>query len=122
MQSLSCDFVASNRAPEYARRFVQTALESLEATAVAGIAVLLTNELVCNVVRHARSAGTIVVYGYPPLRVEVRDQRPDRACPVAPIEHVPFAEHGLGLFLVDQLARRWGCDLEPSEKVVWFEL
>jgi hypothetical protein len=42
--------------------------------------------------------------------------------PDASVAMMTVAGHGLGLFLVDQLARRWGCDLEPSEKVVWFEL
>lgn len=84
---------------------------------------LLTNELVTNAVRHAAGAVEVVVVDQPDLvRVEVHDgtatpptlQQPDWA-----------AESGRGLWLVEQMALRWGVTPAPSHrsgKAVWFQL
>ena len=91
-------------------------------------AVLLTSELVANVVCHARTDLTVSVAAGPPFRVEVRDgvaatqafreliARRPRPAPAS-------APGGRGLGLVHDLASRVGLDDGPDGgKVVWFEL
>lgn len=87
---------------------------------VSDTVVLLTSELIANAVRH----------GPPPLclqldvdqrraRVEVSDSNP-----VIPVLTRPNFEAvgGRGLWLVDTLAKAWGCTPQPPGKVVWFEV
>jgi anti-sigma regulatory factor (Ser/Thr protein kinase) len=82
---------------------------------------LLVTELVTNAVRHGgaaterplqvefrRQAGRI--------RVEVRDPGPGFERPAK------GAFGGSGLFLVDQVAERWGVRLARAGTCVWFEL
>lgn len=79
---------------------------------------LLVSELVSNAVRHAsaefvdlRAAVTSSA-----VRVEVGDDGPGfEATPLPP---EPGRTHGWGLYLVDELADRWGVDGAR----VWFEL
>ena len=33
-----------------------------------------------------------------------------------------YAAHGHGLFLVDQLAERWGCFQDKAGTTVWFQI
>lgn len=89
--------------------------------------VLMTSELVANVVRHARTDVTVAVDVGPPTRVEVRDgaaatdafrdmvvRRP------APV--LLSAPGGRGLGILHDLATRIGLDDDPEGgKVVWFE-
>ncbi len=86
----------------------------------AEIAVLLTSELVTNAVLHARTAAVLTVRcedGV--LRVEVGDG--NQLVPVVK-RYDRTAVTGRGLQLVSQLAHRWGVDVTPTGKVVWFEL
>ena len=90
--------------------------------------VLMTSELVTNVVRHTTSDFTVRVEVGRPLRVEVHDghaatdafraliaERP----PLAPVTAVG----GRGIGLVHALATRVGLDDdEGGGKVVWFEV
>ena len=91
-------------------------------------AVLLTSELVSNVVLHARSALTVSVQPGPPFRVEVRDgvaateafrELISRRPPPVPAT----SSGGRGIGLLHDLAVRVGLedDLDGG-KVVWFEL
>jgi anti-sigma regulatory factor (Ser/Thr protein kinase) len=111
-----------------ARRFVQS---QLDARAIdSEVAVLLTSELVTNVVRHARTHLTLAVRTEPVVRVEVHDgvaaTRAFRAILAEPPTSVPATSPGgRGLGLVSALATRFGLDDNPGEwhgKVVWFEL
>lgn len=83
--------------------------------------VLLVSEVVTNAVLHARSdirldiqpAGELV-------RVEVHD-----GSPVEPrVHHFHLTSGtGRGLRMLEQLARRWGVESDPTGgKVVWFEV
>lgn len=114
---------ASSAAPALARSTL-----SAVAHPDAGIAddvMLMTSELVTNAVRHARSA---------PLEdVVVRVGRLDGTMHVEVLNpgpsfdpHVPAAPDGtgtgLGLFLVDRLAARWGVEREGARTKVWFEV
>ncbi|MFG3007188.1 ATP-binding protein [Streptomyces calvus] len=84
-------------------------------------AVLLVSELVGNAVRHtgARVFGLRLRHRRGWIRVEVRD--PSRGLPcLMPVQELDVS--GRGLFLVDQLADRWGVDLLPRGKTTWFEM
>jgi len=104
----------------------QLAARELEAA----VAVLLTSELVTNVVQHARTELTVVVNVEPSVRVEVHDgvvaTRAFREIVARPRTEVPATSHGgRGLGLVSALASRFGLDDEPGHwdgKILWFEL
>jgi anti-sigma regulatory factor (Ser/Thr protein kinase) len=86
-------------------------------------ATLLLSEVVTNSVRHAglgdEDAIEIVLDAGDVLRVEVRD----RGAGFEPeaLEPDPARPSGWGLYLVEQLADRWGVDKGPPT-TVWFEL
>lgn len=84
-------------------------------------AILLVSELVGNAVRHtgARVFGLRMRRRRGWIRVEVRD--PSRGLPcLMPVQELDVS--GRGLFLVDELADRWGADLLPLGKTTWFEM
>ena len=96
------------------------------AGAAAETAVLLTSELVTNAVLHTRSgrdggAVTVVVIDLPDgLLVEVADDgSPDRGPEVSGDR---YAACGHGLFLVEQLAARWGYRQDGAGTTVWFQV
>jgi anti-sigma regulatory factor (Ser/Thr protein kinase) len=85
---------------------------------------LLVSELVTNAVRHANlSAGDVILLvidvGGGALRVEVHDPG-GGFVPTAPAPD-PARPSGWGLYLVAELADRWGVDSEETT-LVWFEL
>ncbi|WP_432166851.1 ATP-binding protein [Streptomyces sp. bgisy031] len=92
-----------------------------------GDAVLLVSELTTNAVLHTDSGhvlcGLTLTGDERRLRIELHD---DGHTPVRPPEHRagPDAESGRGLFLVQQLADRWGSarSTRAEGKVVWAEL
>jgi anti-sigma regulatory factor (Ser/Thr protein kinase) len=111
-----------------ARRFVtaQFAERGLEST----VAVLLTSELVSNVVRHANTQLTVAVRFEPCIRIEVHDgagaTEAFRDIIAGTHTTVPVeSPGGRGLPLIRGLASRFGLADEPGRwkgKVVWFEL
>jgi anti-sigma regulatory factor (Ser/Thr protein kinase) len=86
-------------------------------------AILLLSEVVTNSVRHAGlgdgDAIDVVLEAGDVLRIEVRDGGAgfERAEP----EPDPARPSGWGLYLVEQLADRWGVEPGPPT-TVWFEL
>ncbi len=90
-------------------------------------AVLLVSELTTNALLHTDSdqvlCGLKLTAGERSLRIELHDDSP---APVPPAEHRagPGEEGGRGLFLVRQLADRWGSarSTRAEGKVVWAEL
>ncbi|MEY9213966.1 ATP-binding protein [Thermobifida halotolerans] len=115
-----------------ARRFVAGILRACpEATApeeVVDRAELITSELCTNALRHTRSGDpgqTFTVW----IRVDEHGVRgevhtePVRLPHLVPqvVESHPWCESGRGLFLVDQLATKWGT-LSPWENGVYFLL
>lgn len=85
-------------------------------------ALLVVEELVANVVDHARTPFRLTVSQEPgghtgsALRIAVRDDSP------ASPDLRPFsarAERGRGLQMIDALTSRWGCDRTPAGKTVW---
>ncbi|MEJ8281387.1 ATP-binding SpoIIE family protein phosphatase [Pseudonocardia spirodelae] len=104
-----------------ARRATRTALTGwgLDGPVVAD-AVLVVEELVANVVDHARTAFRLVLRRGPgTVRIEVDDDGAGRPR-LRPVD--PRAVRGRGLQLVDAVARSWGCDARGSGKRVWAEL
>ena len=85
---------------------------------------LLVSELVTNAVRHANLAPgdailLVIDLGDRVLRVEVHDPG-GGFVPRAPAPD-PARPSGWGLYLVEELADRWGVDSD-ERTLVWFEL
>ena len=86
---------------------------------------LLTSEVVTNALKHARvttenSVAVEALVFDDVVRVEVRD-RGSGFDPPTPGPPGQLRPSGWGLFLVEELARRWGVDSVPST-TVWFEV
>lgn len=86
---------------------------------------LLVSELVTNAVRHARLSSRdairlLVELSERALHVEVHDAGPGFEPRSLPLPD-PGRPSGWGLFLVEELADRWGVDLDTGTRV-WFEL
>lgn len=85
----------------------------------------LANELVTNSIQHGCNGSECHVHiraeGSPrSVRVEVSDTGPGFVLPDHQLPDLD-GEHGRGLFLVDQIATRWGVE-RNSQMMVWFEL
>ncbi|MGA4881293.1 SpoIIE family protein phosphatase [Streptomyces lydicamycinicus] len=79
---------------------------------------LMVSEVVTNAVRYASRPIALRLLRTDVLRCEVGDDSPQ----VPRMRRAQAGdEGGRGLFLVDQLARRWGATLLSTGKVVWFE-
>lgn len=114
---------ASPEAAARARESIQELRGSLEPRVFEDLR-LLVSELVTNSLRHAGVSG----YDEIRLRVElaedaVRVEVWDRGPGFTPRQPVPtlYSEAGWGLFLVRQLASRWGIR-GADTTCVWFEL
>ncbi|HEU0132739.1 MAG TPA: ATP-binding protein [Mycobacteriales bacterium] len=103
-----------------ARHFVQTQLRDRVGDDVTEVAVLLTSELVTNVIVHARTPLRLDVdVEADGLRVAVADDAP--RSPTLRQAHAARLT-GRGMTLVDMLAAQWGVEPTPPGKTVWFEL
>ncbi len=85
---------------------------------------LLVSELVTNCIRHAgiESGASIELKVAPRnkvIRVEVSD--PGEGFEPAPVSLSLYSTSGWGLYLVEQIADRWGVSVENGTKV-WFEI
>lgn len=123
-QSLVFELNGGVDAPLEARRALLAGEGSIPA-AIREDILLLTTELVTNAVRHGgvgpkQSLSTEVRLWPGRVRVDVTDPGPT---------HCDFSarsgeggEGGWGLYLVDQIAHRWGVQRTPFSTKVWFEL
>jgi anti-sigma regulatory factor (Ser/Thr protein kinase) len=108
--------------PAAARRFVRSALESVEADGtVIETAELLTTELVTNAIVHAGTKSQLFIQAAKGVvRVEITD--PDDRLPSMAV-HDTEAVGGRGLIIVNGLASAWGVEATTEGgKTVWFEL
>ncbi len=103
-----------------ARRFVAEAIEDDSFTGDVDTVLLLVSEVVSNAVRHAGTPFELTVdVGRSEVRVTVVDQDTTRQPRVQ--EQDPEATSGRGLYIVEQLATRWGSrTIEGKGKAVWF--
>jgi anti-sigma regulatory factor (Ser/Thr protein kinase) len=83
---------------------------------------LVMTEIITNAIRHGAAGGTLRLAATPKpefLCVQVTDNGPGlvpRPGAMASDEH-----GGFGLFIVEQLTRRWGVTREDRHTRVWFE-
>jgi anti-sigma regulatory factor (Ser/Thr protein kinase) len=113
-------FPAVTSSPALARAFLRDALEGWSLTIFAAVSELLADELVANVVEHVHTPMTIrAVCHDGALRIEVDDPSTD---PPRLLHPGPYDFGGRGLLLVEALSDRWGTDVRPEGKTVWFEL
>jgi anti-sigma regulatory factor (Ser/Thr protein kinase) len=110
-----------------ARRFVEGCLE--DAGVSSWLAMLLTSELVANVIRHAPSDFDLVVSVEPAvIRIEVHDgvavTAAFRELLAQPPERVSVdSQTGRGLVLMKSTTLRYGLiDKRASGKAIWFEV
>ena len=109
----------SGRLPGNARRFTRTTLERWGLSALSDFAELLVSELVTNALLHADAPRRLRLFRDRVLTVEVADaggQTPQLR------ETGEQEEGGRGMFLVGELAHRWGSRITRNGKVVWAEL
>ena len=103
------------------RRMVEGTLASRVSSDVLADAVLLASELASNVILHARTDFTFRVgWDGETVLLEAADHVPGDLPTVAspPVQQ----PSGRGLWLIDQLASRWGCVPLDGGKRVWVEL
>jgi anti-sigma regulatory factor (Ser/Thr protein kinase) len=119
--------VSMSATPEHIST-ARTALDELELpSAMLADAKLLISEIVTNSIRHAGLGVDDPIrisaeWNGTTLRVLVQDGTVPTTGPVAgAIRPAPGAESGWGLYLVDQLASRWGTNLK-GQPGYWFEL
>lgn len=114
---------ATPEAPRDARHALDRLAGQLPETVLENVR-LLVSELVTNCIRHARvdREGWIELRVAPRnsvLRVEVED--PGEGFEPAPVSLSLYSTSGWGLYLVQQIADRWGVTVENGTKV-WFEI
>ena len=111
-------------APGLARQAIAANDPTLPPSVRADVSLLVT-ELVTNAVRHGGAATDRPLQvefrrQADRIRVEVMDPGTDFEPPAPPTSG--NASGGWGLFLVDQIAERWGVSPAPAGTCVWFEL
>ena len=125
VEHVSQQFRAEPRAASAARRVVE-GLEPELGRERCRAACLLVTELVANAVQHGSGgpADTVTVRvckSHRGLRVGVIDAGPAFEPTPRAGEGGGLPESGWGLYLVEQMADRWGVEPGP-EREVWFEL
>ena len=104
-----------------AREFVRDVLGEALPAARIGDAELMTSELVSNAVQHGSSNADTIGLEIDVRSEAVRVSVADAGAGFAFVERGPDREiGGWGLYIVDQLADRWGTQDDPHR--VWFEL
>lgn len=120
METVQTQFPSTETASRSARAFLRATLETWALDGLGEVSELLTSELVSNVVRHVGSNIVVrAIHDDDQIRVEVDDT----SAALPEIRHPrPLDVGGRGMVLVDTLADRWGTDLHPGGKTVWFEI
>jgi len=106
--------------PQARERVVELAEPFVDGARIADLR-LVISEVITNAVRHGGNGAMVVAVtpkqGY--LCVQVTDTG-DGFAP-RPRAFGPEEDGGFGLFLVEQLTRRWGLTREDNNTRVWFE-
>lgn len=102
-----------------ARSVIRDVLRQWDLDDLVPTAELLASELVSNALRHSSGPLRLTLERVSGLRCLVSDGTVDLP---RPADAGPDDESGRGLLLVDMLAARWGCEVGPEGKNVWFEL
>lgn len=113
-------FPARPESAAAARSFVLKAAAGKEGEADSSRLVLLVSELATNAILHA---GTPFLVSVNPtdegVRVAVSDGSPDMPV-LRPQTH--DQPSGRGMLVVEEMSDRWGLDVAPDGKTVWFEI
>lgn len=109
-------------APAEVRLLVQSRLEACGCTSAVAEAQLLASEVVTNAVIHTDcdECEVVIEVDDSVVRVSVIDCDEHALPKMLPPDPGRFG--GLGLHIVNDVARCWGCDLTDHGKAVWFEL
>jgi len=109
-------------APVAVRRILQAELERCGHPGVLPDAQLLASEVVTNAVVHTHcpECTVIIEAADDRVRVSVIDCEPDKPPVLLPPDPARFG--GLGMHIVNDVARAWGCEVCGHTKTVWFEL
>jgi anti-sigma regulatory factor (Ser/Thr protein kinase) len=109
------------RAPGSVRRFVQQHLAPTHPSIVSD-AQLLASEVVTNAVMHTSCPECMVEIRThdQTVRIEVSDCDPAHTPYL--VEPDPLRFGGMGMHMVNDVARCWGCEVGDCAKTVWFEL
>lgn len=118
--TLPAEFASVKRARDFVRRAIE------DHVADPAEVLLMTSELVANVVGHVGSAVTVTVRNGPFVRVEVHNHQAATDAFRDIVHHSPrpanTSSTGRGLGIVRSFASRVGLDDDPGRgKVVWFE-
>lgn len=122
---LSVEYDPHPSAAAAARAEVRRQLEGWGLADQSDTVELLVSELVTNALLHASTRLRLTVTAaHGVLRGEVSDasRRTPRVIGADSAETWRNSESGRGMFLVEALARRWGCHRDGPGKTVWFEL
>jgi anti-sigma regulatory factor (Ser/Thr protein kinase) len=116
-------FAPNKEAPANARRALDQLAEQIPATVLEDVR-LLVSELVTNSVRHASLSSdqwvaVAVQIDGGTVRVEVIDPGPGFRPSI--LRPTLYQESGWGLYLVEQVASRWGV-VDDGSIHVWFEI
>jgi anti-sigma regulatory factor (Ser/Thr protein kinase) len=114
-----CDFDDQLTELAEARRFTERVLGSEHERL--DTALVVVSELTSNALRHAKSGFTLSVdEDEHHVRIEVIDRGGGWPVPVE--VRAPPTSGGMGLYLVEALADRWGAVERPPGKLVWAEI
>ena len=111
----------SSLAPSVARSFIEETLNRYHLDEVLEAALLLTSEAVTNAVTHAHTSSTLSVRIIGDvIRISVTDMGHGRIV----VRTAPPQESGggRGLFIIDQMALRWGTQHTDWGTEIWFDL
>jgi anti-sigma regulatory factor (Ser/Thr protein kinase) len=114
------DLPDSAEAPRVARRLVAAKWREWGMETDDLAPTLLTSEVVTNALRHSYPPRRLSIAREPSgsVLVQVSDASP--APPVRRSAHKTDSLGGRGIWLLDQLAARWGHEVTPTGKRVWF--
>ena len=118
----SWTLIADQMAPWRARALTEPLVVDADAT-VRDDVLLLVSELITNAVEHGSRPGDPMLLNVSIARHVLRVTVTDRTVAPPVLRHVSADRvDGRGLWIVEQVADRWGVDVTDIGKSVWFEV